>query len=165
MTPTEKARQMRADGATLVEVATALGVGTSTVQRWCKPDFAEQQRETSRRWKERHRDELRAYNETYDEAHRLTCPKCGQLMGKRSRRRAGQECRSCITRRRDANWARIEAMWAEGALMREIADAMGWTVSHLGVEITRMRKADRYMPHRRPRGGRPESDATLKEAA
>lgn len=55
----ERAKALRADGASLAEIAETLGVAISTVHRWVVPGSAEAHRATSRLWKEMHRDENR----------------------------------------------------------------------------------------------------------
>jgi hypothetical protein len=44
---------------------------------------------------------------------------------------------------------RIEELWAEGLLMRQIAAEMNWSMDHLAIELHRMRRAGYDLPYRR----------------
>lgn len=74
------------------------------------------------------------------------CPSCGGL-----KTVASSRCRKC----QDASYCRaerdalVEKMWADGAPMEEIAQAIGATVAVLGQRINRMRRAGANLPYRR----------------
>jgi hypothetical protein len=73
--------------------------------------------------------------------------------------KASDRCVTCANRhiidigradmaRARAKRERVQRLWAEGLLMREIAAEMGWSMGYLACEMNRMRKAGYDMPHR-----------------
>jgi hypothetical protein len=88
---------------------------------------------------------------------RGVCVDCGSLKGAGGYR--SERCRDCYAafelRVRQERAVDIEQMWKAGWLMPEIAAALGWSISHLGVEIFRLRRdglAD--LPYRQARPAR-----------
>ncbi len=108
----------------------------------------ERARAEVREYKARNRERLRAYDREYhaDPTRRGRCRTCGGLMG--IRRVADGTCRSCRMAAAAERRQRIVAWWAEGLTPREIAERVGWSVSHVGVEMTYMRRLGYELPYR-----------------
>lgn len=72
------------------------------------------------------------------------CKDCGRGMPRRWVYDERQRCRECYLasseRRMEARAQIIADMWQDGLLIREIADAMGWEMSHMQVEFDRIRR-------------------------
>jgi hypothetical protein len=140
------------------EVAEAIGCAYATVVKALNPAAAT---EWNRQDNARRREAKRAFGNKYNRRPdvRGSCERCGGLMGI-GRNRQGGTCAACRTAAKEANWERIEVMWAAGLLMREIADQMGWSLDRMRCEIDRMRKSGRAVPYRYR-----ACDARTKEAA
>jgi hypothetical protein len=144
----ERVLSLYGKGVAMKEIERRTGIPYFTVYRWCKPDRARVRAASSRAWKETNRETNRARDRAYwrREDVRGTCLHCGGLMGIGTT--GDGTCAACATARKEANWARVEQMWAEGLTLRHIADAMGWTIGHLAVQVSRMRAAGRAVPYR-----------------
>lgn len=109
----------------------------------------------------------------WDDSHLSTCVDCGTTIGGRSTR-----CWECDLRERDKRrverWTRIATLWAEGLTMREMVErgCGRATISALGVEMDRMKKAGWDLPIRRAgwtgnyrRGGPPRVEPLTRAQA
>jgi transposase len=138
------ALKLRAEGVPYRQVAEEVGVSMSTVVRWLRPDYAERNREMSRRWKDSHREANRARDRDYMKRDKEPCA-CGKYKFAGTERCGHCEQRHQAHRRRLV----IERLWADGLSLREIADRLGMTHGHVNVEIARMRELGGYVvPHR-----------------
>lgn len=154
-----RARGLRAKGLTYREVGEAMGESKHQAWKRCN---REKVNAGCRRYKATHRERMREYDREYSERNRHTCPDCGHVFGKKSSTESGRPavgvtgrcCPGCARARRE----RIVAWWAEGLSMREIRQRLGWTQSHLAVEMFRMREVGYDLPYRRnvfPTHGKP----------
>jgi hypothetical protein len=83
----------------------------------------------------------RAHEYEHNRAVRATCETCGGLCGIGSA--SGPPSRQCLACRHAARLEKaqtIARLWAQGASMREIATALGWTMGHLHGEMGRIRE-------------------------
>lgn len=144
---TERARELRASGMTMQQVADELGVSKPTIHRWTTPGGIEHDRKRSQAWKDSHREETRAYGAQYDRDHRGTCTECGDAMG------IGVFtdgiCQPCRTAVRNERFAAIERMWNEGAKCGAIASAVGLSINAFRSEFGLMRATGWDLPYRR----------------
>lgn len=97
-------------------------------------------------------------------SHRANCDECGVLRPPGSVQ--GKFCAACLAARRERRaFARagiIADLWEEGRTMQEIADLLGWTKNHCGVEIARIRQRwPELLPHRRT----PEQVERIREGS
>ncbi|HKN43832.1 MAG TPA: hypothetical protein VJW23_07895 [Propionibacteriaceae bacterium] len=125
-------------------IAERFGVSVTTAQRWVNPDYAERDRQVCREYKDRNREAIRAQNRAYKWEQRVSCPQCGNKMLPES-----TLCEGCRDDEVDHRARQIETWWAEGLTQREIADRLGWTVAHVGVEINILREKGYDLPYRR----------------
>ena len=130
----------------VARIAAHLGVACSTVYYWLNPELAGRQRRSSREAKRRRRPELAEYNKRYSEDHRERCVGCG--LRRLYRQARGDLCRACIVARKEARWQQIQAMWANGQSILQIANALGISKGHLGVEMVAIRRAGWDLPYR-----------------
>lgn len=144
-----RARELREQGATYERIAADLGVGTTTVQRWVKPDFAARQRAASRAWKDAHREQNRERDRlrAADPDQRGRCEACGGLMGVGTR--DDGVCDGCRASQAEARRERIAAMWTAGLSLAAIAADLGTSADCTHVEICRMRDDGWSLPYRR----------------
>lgn len=121
----ERARELYAQGWNKRQIARELGVGDSAVCKALNPERAKTQ------WR------------LYDERSKRPCPECG---GPRSSR--ASLCEQCYTtpiRERDEQ---IVQWWHNGDSLAEIAERLGWTANHVGVQLWRLRRAGYDLPLR-----------------
>lgn len=149
-----RARDLRREGWSYERIADELGVGIATVYADLNPEYREQNRQACRDYKAAHRDELRAYDEAYAEAHRRVCSRCGEK--KMFRQAKGDVCRDCIAARTHERALRICALWSEGLPRDEVARTVGLSPERMSVEMSRLRKLGYDLPRRGP-GGRPSA--------
>lgn len=149
---THEAHRLRKMGLSYPKIAAELGVSVTTLIKHLRPEYAEKQRQASLKWKHRNKQAVLQYDRDY--MRRLdvrgSCVECGGPMGINKKRRDGR-CRKCVVAQKEHNWRIVQRMWRDGASCQEIADALGWTVNHTNVQMTRMRKAGWDLPYRRPR--------------
>jgi hypothetical protein len=121
-------------------------------QRRRDPRFAQQSRETSKRWKDRNRGRNRKRDREFTKRpeKRGVCPQCGGPKGAGGVRRV--LCAGCVAARAQRRKERIQALWLAGFSYREIADDLGSTVGSIKAEVVRMRHDGWEMPRRRPGG-------------
>ena len=143
-----QAQALRAEGLLYREIAVRMG--ETTVKAW-KRCNRERERSSTRAYKTRNREVLRAYDRAYADRHRATCPHCGHVYKSGSGTKRGlrarvnfAQCPGCREHRRE--W--IVGMWDQGATIAEIAEPLGWTEKHVGVEMNRMRKLGYPLPYR-----------------
>lgn len=108
------------------------------------PDYAAYEKAACRDYKARNRAAMRAYDKRYNETHKGKCPQCG---GETGRQTAGI-CQNCHAARVAARTARLEALWAEGRTLKEIAQEFGWSSGHLQQEMHRARERGAHLPYR-----------------
>lgn len=141
----EEMRRLLADGVRRVDVAAQFGLRESDV------------------WKvlnsERHRESMRKSNarraaakREWDAAHRKPCDECGKPTKKPPGRNAARLCWECHVAEKNERTAErgheIEAWWAEGLTIREIAERLDTTPGFIGVEINRLRLKGFDLPYR-----------------
>jgi predicted transcriptional regulator len=143
-----KARELREAGLVYADIAKALGVTHSCVQKWLKPDRAREytQRENSK-------PEANTRKRAWDNAHRASCPRCGQLMCAGSTDNTKPErCKECqledIREQGRQTYRRLEALWLAGKTYPEIQEAFGWSKGRLSNALTRGRALGYNLPHR-----------------
>lgn len=112
-----------------------------------RPGNRERDRADALAWKAAHRDEKRAQDIAYNAAHKGTCSRCD---GPTGRQNNGGVCQSCRSADAEERVRLIVAMWARGALLREIADELGTSVNCLGVDMVRLRDRGHALPYRGP---------------
>lgn len=115
------------------EIATELGVSTTTVARWLDPSRAQRMRERSREAKL---------------ARRVPCERCGRPLGYQ---RAAGVCRRCSTADAHARIDRVGALYAAGldapAIAREVRLAEGY----VSILLTRLARDGRIRLRHVPR--------------
>lgn len=136
----ERAAVLREAGLGYNDIARYLGVGIGTVYRWINPEHEKHQRAVSLAWKDRNREANRARDRQHLQDIKDPCPNCGTL---KSHNRA--QCLGCFTVTAEVRRTLAEGMWADGWLIREINDALGWTAPG---GITSMRPRGWDLPHR-----------------
>lgn len=143
-----QAQALRAEGLLYREIAVRMGETTKQAWRRCNREY---ERAAVRAYKVNTREERRAYDRAYADRHRATCPHCGHVYKSGSGTKRGlrarvnfAQCPGCREHRRE--W--IVGMWDQGATMAEIAEPLGWTEKHVGVEMNRMRKLGYPLPYR-----------------
>lgn len=145
----QAALSLRAEGLTYREIGERLGITTKQAWRACNREYcaAEEKRR-------------RAYKREHENGRRAPCPSCGGLMqaGSAVPSHRPSLCRSCysaIEAERIAERDReIEALWAAGASMNQIADLFGWSPEYVSVEIDRARSRGADLPYRYRTGKR-----------
>lgn len=152
MTRYEEAERLYAEGWTYQQIAERWhggeGLSVSALRsRGKRYVDHEQSLVEAREWKARNREHVRAYDARYAREHRGVCEDCGGPMGLHNPRDG--VCRSCRGLRRERNWRAIQLMWEDGLLLREIAEALGWSRGYLAMETHRLRKAGWSLPYRR----------------
>lgn len=137
-----RAKELRGSGLTYREIGEQLGVSTGTVYRWLNPERVAPYRNGRAINPER----ARALDKRYSREKRyyVDCPQCGNKMHQDS-----SLCEGCRADDVDRRARRIEAWWAEGKLMREIADLLGWSRGRLSMEFSRLRAKGYGLPYRR----------------
>jgi transposase len=135
--PRERAAKLRDAGLSYEKIARDLDVGSATVYRWLNPEYNERHLAVSRAWKDAHREQDRARNRAYAQAHRYDlCPHCGNRKCDDSEMCV--ECRDVTaTVRRSLG----EGMWADGWSMAEFREI-------LGVHAPTMRERGWDLPYR-----------------
>ena len=134
----ELAKRFIARGWSYRRTANVLGVSAATIQRWVKPEFAEQQLVASRAWKADHRKDTRAYDHEYLDRVKIPCPWCENRMEPTSE--MCQDCHESIAEtKRSVIIGCYEGDWP----LREIAAVLETTANTVHVEIHRLRRAGR----------------------
>lgn len=141
-----KARRLHDQDVPIADIAREMGVAYNTVHRWVDPEFAEQQREIVRQYKDENREAVRAAGRDHNRKHRGQCLTCGDLMGIGVRHDG--TCSGCRSAEVHERRMRVVALWEGGATWQQIADDLGWTLGHLAVEMGRMRKVGYDLPYR-----------------
>jgi hypothetical protein len=139
--------RLRREGRPLRKIAAETGLPYSRVRKILAPNLVRAEYERSNRRRSA------AKREWENEHERSPCPECGKPMGVGSHRRGSQRCdvcrRECEAEHILERDKRIAALWAAGLLMRQIADEFGWTITHLGAEMTYIRRRGNVeLPHR-----------------
>lgn len=136
-----RAKRLRRDGLTIVQIAATLGVARSTASNWlCDPDGSK----------------ARARKERY----RKPCADgCGRLVSGSDGRgpNAPQRCTTCALDRLHAQQRLmgecinecVVRLWKNGKTRGEIAKIMGWTAKSASVKIINLRSAGYDIPYRR----------------
>lgn len=116
--------------------------------RRADPELRERDREYSRRWKAEHREQVQASGREYRarEDVRGKCQVCAGSMG--LNRRQDGVCASCRKAAVLERRAEIQRRWAAGESIRSIAEALGSTDKHVGVEMSRIRATGHDLPYR-----------------
>lgn len=102
-----------------------------------------------------------AQKRRWDRENRSACVDCGVSCA-----RDASRCATCHklhgAARRHARWARIAALWNDGATMPSIAAAVGTTKKTLSVEMSDMRAAGWWLPYRRVGSAQPGKHPELR---
>lgn len=163
----ERARKLREEDPkrwTYDALGKRFGVTGTCIQKWLKPEWA---REKARK----DNAKRSAAKRQWERENRAKCPDCGQPMGAGSRCPSArpERCTVCDNARRvervGLRGREIEAWWAEGLTMSEIAEKLGWTVNHLCSEFVRLRKKGFHLPYRYTEGRRAGSKFPEQVAA
>lgn len=97
-------------------------------------------------------DRCRRDNFAKNPLNRKVCEQCGAPTGQTPKPTAPRLCDDCYRdERREPRVERayqIEAWWAEGLSLYEIAAKLGWTRGTTGGEISRLRDEGFDLPHR-----------------
>ena len=90
-----------------------------------------------------------------DESHRGTCVDCGTTLTSRSGWSSDhprERCRPCHlaaeAKRVSERDRELEALWADGKSLREIATHFGWSNIHASVEMVNARERGASLPYR-----------------
>lgn len=142
-----EAKRLAESGLSHAQIGMRLGMSASCIWKWLNP---EQAKAAEREQNARRGPAKRAW----EDGQRANCEDCGCLLGMGSSmpcRKAGK-CRSCHQLSRveqvESRARRIEALWAEGLTLRQIAAELGWTVNHISVEIQNLREKGYNLPYR-----------------
>lgn len=122
----ERARELRAAGQTLAEIAEVFGVSAPTVHRWTAPGALERSRQTSRAWKAANADRNREKDREYKNSAfaRGVCETCGGSMSMAGRWRF-KRCQSCIAAEADHRRDLVERLWNSGLSFPEVVERSG----------------------------------------
>lgn len=92
-----------------------------------------------------------------DDRRRASCAECGRPLSAGSANhydRPFKLCTDCSATARRAKMAardrQFEEWWAAGLTLQDIADRMGWSREHVGMEFDRARTRGADLPYRRP---------------
>lgn len=144
-----QAIELREQGLTYREIGLRVGHPTgsvsSTIRRLTDPEYADQSRTISLRWKDNNREHNRARDVAYLDARAASHCKCGQRIMDADTEECGRCCSQRIARERAD---RIVAHWASGATLKQIAATEGMTKNWVGVEINRLRSEGYDLPYR-----------------
>lgn len=166
-----EAQRLLDEGADRDAITEALGVTLRTVERWgfnlsrlprpciqCGEEFQPTHGKQEACSEECARKRHSARKRLSADAHRAYCPDCGDPLAAGSEWKGWIRCKDCCLAhekaRTEEKWARIEALWADGLSMREIAKELGTTPATIGVTINGMRHAGRSVPYRHDGYGR-----------
>jgi DNA-directed RNA polymerase specialized sigma24 family protein len=134
----EIARRLAAEGWTYKRIGKAMGVATTTVRRWLDPEAQAMDLATSRAYKARHREAMKAYDREWERTHKRPCPWCDGEVS------YGHEiCQRCVVSIAETKRSVIIGCYEDGWLLREIAAVLGTTIGSLSVEVNRLRKTGR----------------------
>ena len=149
-----EAKRLREEGLSYREIGELFGVTPSAAAKACN---RERYRELNRQWNAQ--PERKAAKRRWAQENPGTCEVCGVRTQRKSHSRCFEHHIVREQRRVRAEW--IVARWAEGWTGRQIAEALGWSPDHLGVEIDRLRKEGYDLPYRRS----PEQLARMRKSS
>lgn len=138
-----KAKRMREQGHTYVQIGDRLGSSYSTVYRWLNPEYAQRHRAVVRAYKARNRERMRQYDREYNATHKGECWQCGGPTNRRF-----DHCRACRSDEADRRARTAERLWAEGLSLREIARELGTTKKTVSSLMNRWRREGYCFPYR-----------------
>lgn len=153
----DRARKMRAEGMTLQAIGDHFDVTRERIRQIVGGEFVQRATECqgcgAALPKDGHprrkycTDDCR--KRYWERTHPKKCRLCDQDVNHHTK----ALCIDCHRRqaevKRLARWTHIETLWEAGFLLREIAEAIGWTAGSLGVEMACMKHAGRGLPVRR----------------
>lgn len=131
----EQAREMRAAGRPVAEIAAAVGVAKSTVCRWTTPSS----HAAMMAWNEANRDKRRAADVRRARSHRSTCETCGGPCGVGSGKKGYRHCAGCVRAVKEARDAAIVCLYERGLPVKGIAAAMDSTANSITVTLVDLR--------------------------
>lgn len=145
-----EAARLREQGLIYREIAERMGL-SSVQEAWNLVNY-EKSKAQVRAYKARNREALREYDKRYSEENRAVCPHCGFVYGLGSARISGKpqadvnfsNCSGCRRERGE----QIVVAWDLGWTLNEIAEWLGWTRGHLGMEFDRLRAEGYDLPYR-----------------
>jgi transposase len=140
----QRARKLREEGWGYQRIADRYKVSVATAYRYSNPESLERKRENDARYRDKNRDRRRKQDRESRLRTRPNCPRCGNPMAHRS-----VLCEGCRADEVDRRARQIEKWWAEGLPIWEIAEELGWSEVHAGVEIVRLREKGYKLPYRR----------------
>lgn len=127
MTRDEKiaeARRLRAKGLFYREIGERLGVTSTAVEKWCKPEWAKEKAQKSNA-------KRNAAKRKWEDAKRARCPQCGRAKGSGSALRGGPKatsvCAQCFNRKARERAELFIEMRRQGKSNVEIAAEQGTT--------------------------------------
>lgn len=144
------------------EIGERLGVTGAAVWKWRHPERVREMHRRDAARPERHQRKLAWTRQARQDPTKMKpCPLCGEATGSFLwSSDAPEACETCRRTAIEERWRQIEAWWADGLTMRQIAEELDWTMNHVRAEFGRMRNAGRDLPNRRT----PEQCARIREA-
>lgn len=149
-----KAKALRAKGLSNAQIGQRFGVTESAVWKWLNP---ERTKEIARR--SNAKPETKAAKRAWEREHdRGVCVSCGEPTGIGAERKAAQfgfpgRCAVCRIAEENERVAerghQIEALWAEGLTIAQVAERIGMSQEVAWVEIERLREKGFDLPYRR----------------
>jgi hypothetical protein len=139
-----EAKALRAAGLKYREIGERMGISLSQASRFANIEKSRAQNRSRN-----------AYKREHERNHRAPCPQCGEPMraGSASPARRPALCQGCRrladVATADRRGRRVEALWAKGCTLQEIALAFDWPVGRAGVEINDLRRRGYKLPYRR----------------
>lgn len=138
----DQVKQMRADGHSLQEIATTVGMSYQAVRKALDPDGEKvrRQRDNAKRAADK-----RAWENAND---RPACESCGKAMGAGAHRHGYTSCWDCRLKRAEERTAEMVRLRNEDGLSnREIAERIGSTLCAVATELSRARRRGEHVAH------------------
>jgi predicted transcriptional regulator len=146
----ERARELRAQGKVLAEIATELGVSTTTAWRYLSDENAEKDRAGSKSWKDRNRVANRRRDVQRERERKArgaygACTSCGDGLAEGN---VGGTCARCVSEAAAKRLTEAVALWCDGLSMREIGERVGLAPRALTVRFVDLRRVGVPIPRR-----------------
>lgn len=132
----QRAKEMRARGLSLGQIAYRLGFSKTTIMRWLDPSKLERNRQKSLEWRRRNHAQANAHARRFMRNYRPgRCRDCGKAIANPNATR----CVPCL--REETEWKRreIQALYLAGHSLAEIAERIGTTYDAVSGHLQRMR--------------------------